>query len=164
MTVNEFLKEFEMTQKKYLNKRKLKFRKIKYLIFFRNENLNFEETPYLALPGQQSTTSTASTTPLSILSPNSNVYEKILPQSTPLKNQTGEPQPKAVSRSKKLGQILKLASVRGAKSKSMKHKYSTQIHQHAFIHKNINNDTTCDICHKTLLNKKPCFVKVSLVI
>lgn len=58
-----------------------------------------------------------------------------------------------MSKSKKLGQILKLASVRGAKSKSMKHKYSTgQLQSHSFI--SVTTDANCHVCHKSMNNKK----------
>lgn len=58
-----------------------------------------------------------------------------------------------MSKSKKLGQILKLASVRGAKSKSMKHKYSTgQLQSHSFI--SVTTDANCHVCHKSMSNKK----------
>lgn len=82
----------------------------------------------------------------------------ILQQSTPLKNHL-ESHAKALSKSKKLGNILKLASVRGAKSKSMKHKYSSQIQQHAFVGKAVTSETTCDTCQKSLLNKKALICK-----
>jgi len=125
------------------------------------------------IPSTIGNTETSST----LLSPNSsNVYDEILlQQSTPVKNQLDSH--KAFSKSKKLGQILKLASVRGAKvnkcliqflliilnllfkkfhflikSKSMKHKYLSQLQQHSFV--SINSDTSCHICQKSLLNKK----------
>lgn len=147
LTVNEFLKESEMTQKK-------------------SGNIVVEEAPYLVPVG----TSTATNSKSSLVSqdainrsPNTSSvsYEQmIIQQSTPLKNL--DTHAKALSKSKKLGNILKLASVRGAKSKSMKHKYSTQIQQHAFIIKNINNEAMCDICQKTLLNKKALVCKSKL--
>lgn len=59
-----------------------------------------------------------------------------------------------ISRSKKLGQILKLASVRGVKSKSLKHKFTNQLQQqkHSFISFEI--DTNCHVCQKSLHEKK----------
>ncbi len=52
----------------------------------------------------------------SFLSPSNGAYEQLLlQQSTPLKNQIEASSAKTTSKSKKLGQILKLASVRGAK-------------------------------------------------
>lgn len=52
----------------------------------------------------------------SLISPTNCAYEQLLlQQSTPLKNQIEASSAKTTSKSKKLGQILKLASVRGAK-------------------------------------------------
>ncbi|CAF0793101.1 unnamed protein product [Brachionus calyciflorus] len=145
LTVNEFLKEIDMKK---------------------NENSQLEEGTYLVPVGTSTATNSKSslitqvtTDPITAItspvhrSPNSSYDQIIMQQSTPLKNQL-ESHAKALSKSKKLGNILKLASVRGAKSKSIKHKYSTQFQQHAFIVKTVNSDFTCDICQKTLLNKK----------
>ena len=68
-----------------------------------------------------------------------------------------------MSKSKKLGQILKLASVRGVKSKSLKHKFTSQLQQqtfqqqqqqqkHSFISFEI--DSNCHVCQKSLHEKK----------
>ena len=59
---------------------------------------------------------------------------------------------KGLSKTKKIGLIFKLASVRGAKSKSMKHKLTTQFQPHTF--KSVICDKNCDICQKSLINKK----------
>ena len=58
-----------------------------------------------------------------------------------------------MSKSKKLGQILKLASVRGAKSKSMKHKYSNCAASHSFVALT-SADADCHVCQKSMHNKK----------
>lgn len=77
-------------------------------------SISTQSTMVTLIPSPQSAGSTA--TSLSLVSPTStNNYEQmLLQQSTPLKLQI-DSQSKAVSKSKKLGQILKLASVRGAK-------------------------------------------------
>lgn len=67
-------------------------------------------------------------------------------------NPTSASSSATISKSKRLGQILKLASVRGAKSKSMKHKYSAAQQQHSFV--TIQSDAICQVCQKTMLNKK----------
>jgi hypothetical protein len=59
---------------------------------------------------------------------------------------------KGISKTKKIGLIFKLASVRGAKSKSMKHKLTTQFQPHTF--KSVICDKNCDICQKPLIHKK----------
>ena len=77
-------------------------------------SISTQSTMVTLIPSPQSAGSTAAS--LSLVSPTStNNYEQmLLQQSTPLKLQI-DSQSKAVSKSKKLGQILKLASVRGAK-------------------------------------------------
>lgn len=59
-----------------------------------------------------------------------------------------------VSKSRKFGQILKLASVRGAKTKSLKQKYTSQIQQHHFVAMSSNIDINCHVCQKTIMNKR----------
>ena len=59
---------------------------------------------------------------------------------------------KGSSKPRRLGNIFKIASVRGAKSKSMKHKLTTQFQPHVF--KIVNSEKNCEICQKALLNKK----------
>ncbi|CAF1000589.1 unnamed protein product [Brachionus calyciflorus] len=91
-------------------------------------------------------------------SPNSPYDQKIIQQSTPLKNQL-ELHAKALFKFTNLGTILKLASVRGTKSKSIKHKCSTQFQQHSFIIKTIKMCKNCQINgHDTLCKDQvsPC--------
>lgn len=64
---------------------------------------------------------------------------------------------KVISKTRKFGQIFKLASVRGAKSKSIKHKLSVQIQQHSFT--TINSENTCVHCKKSLASKKAVYCK-----
>jgi len=83
--------------------------------------------------------------------------------STILDNSTNNNKKQVMSKSKKLGQILKLASVRGCKTKSLKHKFATQFsntqqqqqqqhEQHSFISFEIDSD--CHVCQTSLATKK----------
>jgi hypothetical protein len=64
---------------------------------------------------------------------------------------------KVISKTRKIGQIFKLASVRGAKSKSIKHKLSVQFQQHSFT--SISSENTCVHCNKSLASKKAVYCK-----
>ena len=84
---------------------------------------------------------------------NSDITEEIIaPVKLAEQEQQFESEPKGISKTRKIGLIFKLASVRGAKSKSMKHKLTTQFQPHTF--KSISCDKNCDICQKPLINKK----------
>jgi hypothetical protein len=128
LTATEFLKEIEMSQKKYLYILTFLFPIFLYSKFqIKKKSDNDEISTIQGIAQRISSKSLLSLipstignseTPSTLLSPNSsNVYDEILlQQSTPVKNQLDSH--KAFSKSKKLGQILKLASVRGAKVNS----------------------------------------------
>ncbi len=49
---------------------------------------------------------------------------------------------------------MKLASVRGAKTKSLKQKYISQIQQHSFTSMQSSISSKCCVCQQTIMNKK----------
>lgn len=125
-----------------------------------NNNLslvNFESSPSLIKKLNNTTNIMAS----SLSSSSLNATDSTILDSTNSTNTTINNNKKQVmSKSKKLGQILKLASVRGCKTKSLKHKFATQFsntqqqqnEQHTFISFEIDSD--CHVCQTSLASKK----------
>lgn len=153
VTINEFLREFEQDQKASSQPERPQEQSIK-----ESTSGMILEDPITPLP--YSYDDQHHSTPLrsSILGHSKSTSDNNSNNSASsqvVNTSTNTSQNSSISKSKKLGQILKLASVRGAKSKSMKHKYSQQQNsqqQHAY--KSLITDVHCHICQKSLLNKK----------
>jgi hypothetical protein len=129
-----------------------------------NNNLslvNFESSPSLIKKLNNTTNIMASSLSSSSLNTtDSTILDGANSTNTTINNNNNNKK-QVMSKSKKLGQILKLASVRGCKTKSLKHKFATQFsntqlqqqnEQHTFISFEIDSD--CHVCQTSLASKK----------